>query len=99
MKKTVFAVSLFLAALMFASCMVVVKERPARWAVVNAYGNVDVIKVWRVDGLAGDTVAELQSGTKVKILRIKPHAVLIELPSGDTGWISRKHFGRDLEAY
>jgi hypothetical protein len=98
MKKTVLFMSLVLAAFVFASCTVVVKERP-RWAVVNTYGNVDVIKVWRVDGLAGESVAELQPGTKVKILKIKPHAVLIELPGGNTGWISRKHFGKDLEVY
>jgi hypothetical protein len=60
---------------------------------------VDVIKIWRVDGLAGESFAELKPGTRVKILKVKAHSVLIELPSGDTGWINRKHLGKDLEEY
>jgi hypothetical protein len=99
--KRIFAcILLLMALLMAASCTVIVKEKStARWAVVNTYGGVDVIKVWRMDGLAGESLAVLQPGTKVKILKVKPHAVLIEMPGGNTGWVNRKHFGRDLEVY
>jgi hypothetical protein len=96
MKKIATFALLFLTLLVFASCVVVVKK-PARWAIVNTYGNVDVIKVWSMDGLAGESIAVLKPGTRVKILRIRPNAVLIELPNGNTGWVNRRHFGRDLE--
>jgi len=96
MKKIMTFALLFLTLIVFASCMVEVK-RPARWAIVNTYGNVDVIKVWSMDGLAGESIAVLQPGTRVKILRVRPNAVLIEMPNGNTGWVNRRHFGRDLE--
>jgi hypothetical protein len=99
MKKTFVLMFLIFSVIAAASCTVVVKERPSKWAIVNTFGENDVIKVWRMDGLAGESIAVLTPGTKVRILKVKAHSVLIELPGGNTGWISRKHFGADLEVY
>ena len=98
MKKLTAILTMLLLVFALASCTVVVKEHPGRWAVVTTTG-ADVIKVWKVDGLSGETLQVLEPGTKVKILKVRPYAVMIELPSGDTGWVNRKHFSRDLEEF
>jgi len=98
MKKFLVLFFSLAALMMAASCVVVVKKPVARWAVVNSAG-ADVIKVWGLEGMSGATVTVLQPGTRVKILRIRPNSVLIELPGGATGWVNRKHFGADLIEY
>ena len=98
MKKMLGIAMTAIMACVIASCTVVVKERPGRTVVVKKYGNVEVIKVWRSHEMTGEAVVTINPGEKVRILKVRPKAVLIELPNGNTGWIARGHFDADIEA-
>ena len=84
------------------SCVIVPKKhgRPGPKKVIVAStgeGGLVVIKgpaktihIYKTEGFKGKHIGVTAPGVKVRVLKVRPKAVLIRLPNGKTGWVNKK---------